>query len=262
MSLKRILSGLSIVLAISLSLALFQNCGESLDLEALSQNSSTVPGGDPGILALGAEGLDGNVLSFGDVYVGSTESVDLIFQNVGEIDVTGIVISGLFSPITIVQNSCAQTAVASEGLCVVTLNFSPASAIAYSRNVSITYYDGVQQAARGMSLVVAGAGIAAPLLATEGPARIVSPPQSRFIVLMNPVGHTFAVTANGAATLTYQWYFKPFLSDTENAIRGATSRTYTISQVNGFDSGTYRVQVRNNLATVSASATLAAEDLR
>ena len=67
--------------------------------------------------------------------------------------------------------------------------------------------------------------------------RIATQPQSRTRVLTDSV--TFAVVADGAQPLSYQW------SRDGEEIEGATSPTYTIDQVLGDDEGAYTVEVTN-----------------
>jgi len=58
---------------------------------------------------------------------------------------------------------------------------------------------------------------------------------------------TISVSATGAATLAYQWYFKG------NKITGATAASYTIPAVALADSGDYNVVVTNSLGTVTSN---------
>jgi large repetitive protein len=72
--------------------------------------------------------------------------------------------------------------------------------------------------------------------ATMAPS-ITTQPQSQTITLGKSV--TFSVTATGTAPLSYQWYIGG------TAISGATSSTYSISNVQASNAGTYTVTVSN-----------------
>ena len=61
---------------------------------------------------------------------------------------------------------------------------------------------------------------------------------------------TFNVVADGTGPLAYQWYLN------SNRISGATSPTYTRSNVRTRDLGEYSVQVTNSVGAV-VSATMA-----
>lgn len=62
---------------------------------------------------------------------------------------------------------------------------------------------------------------------------------------------TFTVVATGTAPLSYQW------QKNGNPIQGATSASYTLSNITGADAGSYRVAVTNSVSTVTSnSATL------
>jgi kumamolisin len=78
---------------------------------------------------------------------------------------------------------------------------------------------------------------------------MVTPPVGQVITIGQPV--TFAVTASGTASLSYQWL------KNGTAISGATGSTYTISSVASTDAGNYAVTVTNSFGNVtSAAATL------
>jgi len=85
---------------------------------------------------------------------------------------------------------------------------------------------------------------------TNGFFRITSQPQSTNLIKGRTV--TFSVAAGGLSPLTYQWYF----NDT-NLIVGATSASFTITNVQPAASGIYRVLVSDGNSTLlSDSATL------
>jgi uncharacterized protein (TIGR02145 family) len=66
---------------------------------------------------------------------------------------------------------------------------------------------------------------------------ITAPPQSQSVTAGGSV--TFSVTATGTAPLSYQWY------KNGTAISGATSSSYSISNVQAANAGTYTVTVSN-----------------
>ena len=79
---------------------------------------------------------------------------------------------------------------------------------------------------------------------------IITPPQSQTVLAGSNA--TFTVSATGAVPLTYQWRKNSAL------ISGATSTTYTLSNVQTNDAGGYDVVVSNSVNSVtSAVATLA-----
>ena len=67
---------------------------------------------------------------------------------------------------------------------------------------------------------------------------ITAQPQSQTVTAGQSV--TFSVTATGAAPLSYQWYIN-------GAAMGATSSSYTISNVKAVNAGTYTVMVSNGI---------------
>jgi hypothetical protein len=78
---------------------------------------------------------------------------------------------------------------------------------------------------------------------------ISSEPQSQTITAGNSV--TFAVSASGTATLSYQWYFDGA------AIPGATGASYSITSVQSGNAGTYACVVANSQGSAtSTNATL------
>ena len=85
--------------------------------------------------------------------------------------------------------------------------------------------------------------------AAVGPA-ITTQPASQSVTAGSDV--TFSVTATGTAPLTYQW------RKGGSNISGATSATYSMTNVQAADAGTYSVVVSNSAGNVtSANATLA-----
>ena len=61
---------------------------------------------------------------------------------------------------------------------------------------------------------------------------------------------TFSVTANGTATLKYQWQFN------SANITGATKASYTIAKVSSANAGTYRVIVSNAAGSTTSNGAL------
>ncbi len=57
----------------------------------------------------------------------------------------------------------------------------------------------------------------------------------------------FSVTANGSATLTYQWY------DADGSISSATNNSYTISSATVTDAGNYYCEVSNSCGTATSN---------
>lgn len=76
---------------------------------------------------------------------------------------------------------------------------------------------------------------------TGTPPAITGQPQSQTVVKNNTA--TFTVTATGTAPLSYQWYFN------SGAISGASTSTYTKSNVQTTDAGSYSVTVTNIAGT-------------
>jgi hypothetical protein len=75
---------------------------------------------------------------------------------------------------------------------------------------------------------------------------ITTQPISR--TLNNGLAATFTVIATGTAPLTYQWY-----KNGTNLISGATSSTYTVTNVSSTDEGTYKCVVSNSFGTVTST---------
>ncbi|MEF8845913.1 MAG: immunoglobulin domain-containing protein, partial [Bacteroidales bacterium] len=70
---------------------------------------------------------------------------------------------------------------------------------------------------------------------------------------------TFNVSADGESPLSYQWYTNA--SGSWSSISGATSDSYTVSDVSNNDAGDYRVEVSNTCGTrTSDAATLSVND--
>ncbi len=84
------------------------------------------------------------------------------------------------------------------------------------------------------------------ILTVLSPPSITSQPSSRTIV----AGHkaAFAVSATGAAPLSYQWLLNG------SPISGATTFVYTIASAQASDNGSYSVVVTNSINSVTSSA--------
>jgi hypothetical protein len=71
---------------------------------------------------------------------------------------------------------------------------------------------------------------------------------------------SFSVTANGSATLTYQWYLGASPLSNGGNISGATSATLNVNPIGGGDFGSYTCVVTNGCGNVtSGAATLSAD---
>jgi pectate lyase len=81
-------------------------------------------------------------------------------------------------------------------------------------------------------------GSTAPTIVTQPTNRTVAAGQSAL----------FAVAANGTAPLNYQWYF-----NTNTPLPGATSSSWTVTNVQSADAGTYHVVVTNSLGAVTSA---------
>ena len=107
--------------------------------------------------------------------------------------------------------------------------------------------------AAGYSVIVSNAlGTAtspAATLTVAVPPAIVTAPTSATVIAGTNI--SFAVTASGTATLTYQWL------KNNAVISGATSATLTLNNVSAADAANYSVTVTNAVGSVtSAAATL------
>jgi hypothetical protein len=99
------------------------------------------------------------------------------------------------------------------------------------------------------------------LVRAEAPT-IVSAPPTRAVRLGGTT--TFAVTAGGAAPLTYQWIKDGVALANDTRIGGATSRALTIANAQFADAGAYTVVVENTMGSVTSepAAILAVVDAR
>jgi formylglycine-generating enzyme len=92
-------------------------------------------------------------------------------------------------------------------------------------------------------------GLSIPQTATPGlppgAPHITTQPQSQMVTAGQKV--TFNVVATGTAPLVYQWY------KNDSVIAGATSLSYTLSNVQIADTGTYTVMVSNSISPKATS---------
>jgi len=91
----------------------------------------------------------------------------------------------------------------------------------------------------------------ATLTVTQSPVITVQPAGQSGLVGSSA---TFAVTATGSGTLTYQWFFTPASSSTPQSISGATSASYTLSNVQTANTGDYVCVVSNGVGTAATSS--------
>ena len=91
----------------------------------------------------------------------------------------------------------------------------------------------------------------ATLTVTQSPA-ITAQPSGQSVLAGSSA--TFAVTATGSGTLTYQWFFTPASSSTPQSISGATSASYTVSNVQTANTGDYVCVVSNGVGTAATSS--------
>ena len=80
------------------------------------------------------------------------------------------------------------------------------------------------------------------------PPSVATQPQSRSISVGTDT--TFSVTANGTAPLNYQWRFNG------GAIAGATATSYSITNVQTSDAGSYSVAITNAAGSVTSSSAI------
>lgn len=85
----------------------------------------------------------------------------------------------------------------------------------------------------------------ATVISLSSAPQIVSQPNEQFTTVGGSA--TFSVTAAGASTLTYQWYFNGAPID------GATTSTYSISSAQASNAGTYTVTVTDSDGSITSS---------
>lgn len=108
------------------------------------------------------------------------------------------------------------------------------------------YHVVVNDANSSVTSSVATLTVSAAASTTTTPVSITQQPSNQIVNAGTAV--TFAVTASGSGTLTYQWYFKGA------AISGATARTYSIASAASANAGNYHVVVRNTSSSATSSS--------
>ena len=108
-------------------------------------------------------------------------------------------------------------------------------------NVSVSFKDTGNTTTSNPSDSIMATTVAAPSISAS--------PQSETVNAGNPAN--FSVTASGAGSLTYQWYFSA------SPISGASASTFSITNAQPANGGIYSVVVSNSVgAVLSAPATL------
>jgi pectate lyase len=115
-----------------------------------------------------------------------------------------------------------------------TNNFDP------NGNFDVTNAVATEVAAQFYRLKVGGAGPPLPTAPT-----ITINPTNRTVAVGQAA--LFAVGANGQAPLSYQWYF-----NTNTALSGATSNSWTVANAQTADAGTYHVVVTNSFGAATS----------
>ncbi|MCX6941639.1 MAG: immunoglobulin domain-containing protein [Verrucomicrobia bacterium] len=90
----------------------------------------------------------------------------------------------------------------------------------------------------------------ATLTVTQAPSIVTQPINQQVVV---GTAATFTIAATGSGTLTYQWYFTPTASSTPQSISGATSASYTVSNVQTGNTGDYVCVVSNGVTPNATS---------
>ena len=154
---------------------------------------------------------------------------------------------------TINQGTSASFSVAASGTAPLSYQWRfNASNILGATTTSYTKSNAQGTDAGSYSVVVTNASgsatsTAAVLIVNTSPS-ITSQPQSQAVNLGSNA--TFSVTASGAAPLTYQWRYNA------SNIPGATDTSYTRSNVQNGDAGSYSVVASNFLGTATSSDAL------
>jgi alpha-tubulin suppressor-like RCC1 family protein len=127
--------------------------------------------------------------------------------------------------------------------------------VAWGRNTS--GQTNVPAGLTGVTAIAAGAGHSLALV-QSGPVRILSGPVDQTVTVNS--GVVLAVTAQGDAPLSFQWFRDGLaLNDTAN-LSGSTNATLTLTHAGVADMGTYSVAVGNAFGSViSAGALLKVE---
>ena len=88
-------------------------------------------------------------------------------------------------------------------------------------------------------------------LVASGPIRILRDPQSQAVAYNSNV--TFTVVADGAPTLSYQWFLNGVALVDDGRITGSTNATLTVSTLQLADAGVYTVIVGNPFGSISSA---------
>ena len=155
-----------------------------------------------------------------------------------------LVVSGTSSNTTLVPN--ANIVFGGSGANR-TVTVTPTAAQTGTANITLTVNDGVATATSNFTLTVSSG------------ANITLQPISQIVVTGSSA--TFTVTANGAGTLSYLWYYTPVGSSTPQAMSDVTGRfsgthtaTLTISNVVLTDAGDYVCVVTDNSGPTTSTA--------
>ncbi|HVT74518.1 MAG TPA: immunoglobulin domain-containing protein [Lacunisphaera sp.] len=128
------------------------------------------------------------------------------------------------------------------------------SQLAFDATAGTTYYFAVNGFDNGVGAETGGITLNVALNASSSAPTISTQPASQTVTEGDNV--TFSVAANGTAPLSYQWTFGG------KAIAGATSPTYSLTNVQQANAGTYAVTITNSLGSVTSNnATLTVNPL-
>ncbi len=128
------------------------------------------------------------------------------------------------------------------------------SQLAFDAAAGTTYYFAVNGFDNGVGADTGGITLNVALNASSSAPTISTQPASQTVTAGDNV--TFSVAASGTAPLTYQWSFGG------KAIAGATSASYSLTNVQQTNAGTYSVTVTNSLGSVTSNnATLTVNPL-
>ena len=129
--------------------------------------NSTVPLSGTGFLAPIASVSPG-ALAFGDVLTGSTVTLDLTLSNLGNADLTGVIVGDTFTAGLTQTTNCAGTVLPGAS-CTITVEFAPTSIGLVSGDVTVTADTTANGTVTDVTVPVSGIGIQEPI-ATISPA--------------------------------------------------------------------------------------------
>lgn len=190
-------------------------------------------------------------LTFRDVSA-TTEDVDLFLDNVRIVDAVAPPSIGTQpQSVTVAAGSPASFTVGASGGGTLAYQWyfnGQAIGGATSSSYALGSVQSSQAGSYGVTVSNAGGAVssAAAVLTVLTPPVLTSQPQSATVVVGSPV--TFAVTATGSGTLSYQWSFNG------QALTGATASSFTIASAQVASAGSYSVAVRGSGGSVSSSA--------